>query len=474
VTLSPSFHPAWLAAAGVMLLVGLWFLRRGWHGRRVGDEPFCKKCGYSLVGLERTRCPECGVDVSGDKNIRIGRLTRRPRAIIYGAAMAVIALTFLSVTGWPRLRDFDWYTLKPTGWVLDDLASVNSPNRARALAEMDRRLKGGPLAKHHHDRMVDIALAEQARITAALPRLIAGSSTLPPDPFSTMSPVTQGLVDWIVREAENGRLNPEHVARLCEQSQVLRVMTRPTIVEGNLPLTFQRERLGLPATWYVPVSEGSLSVDGRTLSDDEYRQAIESALYLRRPGVGSEYRERFWLLPLSGVGPHELAFKAHLEVWSAAGVGKEKTFIHGFDARYTATVQVVSSNSVQALPDTVFEEQIRGALGFGPFRVVNAGGVRQLVGRFELIHPPTNLCFQMAARIGGKEYPLGRLGCPAGGEASETFTAAYDGPSDVATFDLILRPDEAAARQSLNLTTIWDRELVVKDVMMRPLSRDIR
>jgi hypothetical protein len=112
----------------------------------------------------------------------------------------------------------------------------------------------------------------------------------------------------------------------------------------------------------------------------------------------------------------------------------------------------------------VIEAGIRTALVFRPFRVVNTGGVRKLVSAVDLWRPPTNLCFQAAARIGGKEYPLSRLGCPAGGEAIQNITGTYDGPSDVTTLDLILRPDQAAARQSLNLAHIWSGEVVLKDI----------
>jgi hypothetical protein len=348
VNVSSTLHPAWLAAAGVMLLVGLWLLRRGWRGRRVGDEPFCTKCGYSLVGSERIRCSECGADVSGDKSVQIGQLTWRPRSIVCGAAMAVIALTVLSIIGWPRLRDFDWYTLKPTGWVLDDLASAKSPKRGRALAEVLSRLKAAPLAKRHHDRLVEIAIAEQAGVTRGLPSVIvvprraaATKPTWPPIP-----PFAERLISWADYEAEEGRLNPNQLARLCEGSQLIRIVARPRVVQGNLlSYSVQREVVSEGYSWYVRAADVSVTVDGHLVPLGESAKAAIELRLAHHISLGADFDGYFQKTTLSGLGPHQFVLKTHVEIWSVARPGKEKRLIHGFDARTAATVQVVSSES---------------------------------------------------------------------------------------------------------------------------------
>src|SRR5580658_3751743 len=44
----------------------------------VAFEPVCRKCGYSLVGLDRDRCPECGTPF--DRDLRDTRVLRGERS----------------------------------------------------------------------------------------------------------------------------------------------------------------------------------------------------------------------------------------------------------------------------------------------------------------------------------------------------------------------------------------------------------
>src|SRR3954462_10007349 len=105
-------HPGWLAAAGGILLVGLWLLRRGWRGRRVGDEPACAKCGYSLAGIPLDRCPECGADVAPTRAVVRGRRVRLRVPLGLGALLSILGAICLGGGGWRWARTFDWYTLK--------------------------------------------------------------------------------------------------------------------------------------------------------------------------------------------------------------------------------------------------------------------------------------------------------------------------------------------------------------------------
>src|SRR3954466_10734287 len=120
-TLNSGPPPLLLAIAAIALLVGLWLLWRGWRGRRVGDAPSCAACGYSLVGRSSDRCPECGADVSRPGSVVYGQRVSRRGAILAGALIAVVAGLFLIGQGSDRLGHFDWYTLRPTGYLLDDL-----------------------------------------------------------------------------------------------------------------------------------------------------------------------------------------------------------------------------------------------------------------------------------------------------------------------------------------------------------------
>jgi len=55
-----------IAGIGFVLFyaAGRWLIDTGLRGRRVGEHPYCKKCGFDLTGKPdaSTRCAECGPD----------------------------------------------------------------------------------------------------------------------------------------------------------------------------------------------------------------------------------------------------------------------------------------------------------------------------------------------------------------------------------------------------------------------------
>lgn len=89
----------------------------GVPGESGGPAPryFCKRCGYSLYGLERSRCPECGVEfsLSDPRSYR----TRRPLpawaralskwSLTAGVTALVIAAVVYAVSSYHRIVEYD-------------------------------------------------------------------------------------------------------------------------------------------------------------------------------------------------------------------------------------------------------------------------------------------------------------------------------------------------------------------------------
>lgn len=422
----------------------------------MGEEPFCSKCGYSLQALSSERCPECGADVGRASGVVSGRRVRSRGPLGTGALLSISAAVCLGGSGWKWARSFDWYTLKPTGYVLDDLAATSSPNRLRALREMQRRTRSGAsLAPRHHARMVDLALAEQATVAPPV-----GSF-----PFWTVPNMTWEMVTWLTDEAQAGRLNAAQRATLCEQTQPFALIIRPTIVAGD-PVPYRLFR-------QIPLYNLDVRIIGMSVTEDG-KPAPGGSAALPIP----EFQE-----PLSSdgawsattVGTHTYAAKLRVEVWTRAAPsrGIRESLLHTFDLVQTATAQVIERDAVKRPSEVPGAEAGFRAVfrtGFFNLRDNLGSGGRQITGTLGVVRPPADLMFSVSARINGKEYPMaGRVQCAAGQSVGVSLAAPYDGPADVAKIELILRPDEAGARRTIDLLNIWDRELVVKDVMMFPV-----
>ncbi len=79
--------PSLFTLAAVGLIAGGALVAVGLRGRRVGDHPHCRRCGFDLHGLPVGfgRCPECGATVETAGGLigsatQIGRRERRRRA----------------------------------------------------------------------------------------------------------------------------------------------------------------------------------------------------------------------------------------------------------------------------------------------------------------------------------------------------------------------------------------------------------
>jgi hypothetical protein len=102
---------ATLPVGGAALLV--WGLR----GRRVGQEPHCRKCGYDLTGLTADRCPECGRIAQG-RNVVTGVRRRRRGAIVAGAVLLLVFSSGVGTSTYMRARQVNWYAQLPTWMVV--------------------------------------------------------------------------------------------------------------------------------------------------------------------------------------------------------------------------------------------------------------------------------------------------------------------------------------------------------------------
>src|SRR5450432_3342283 len=128
-----------------LLICGVILLLRGLWPLRVGDEPYCRVCGYLLIGWSGGRCPECGTELS-DRNIVHGQRHRRAGLISAGIISLMLALTiiFSSIAG--VIDHVNWELYKPSFLLIRELEPVLTASAGRAEQELESRDKTGELS----------------------------------------------------------------------------------------------------------------------------------------------------------------------------------------------------------------------------------------------------------------------------------------------------------------------------------------
>jgi hypothetical protein len=120
-----------LGVALALLIAAFFLLVFGWRGRRVGDHPFCRKCGFDLFGRPDGTlvCGECGASLDAKRAIVIGERKRRPFLISAGLVLAILTLAVganSTRSAWPSISQ----------WANDSLYAMKSD--ASLIAEMQK------------------------------------------------------------------------------------------------------------------------------------------------------------------------------------------------------------------------------------------------------------------------------------------------------------------------------------------------
>jgi hypothetical protein len=163
-----SFSWAVTLAASVALL-GLGLLVRGWRGRRVGDHPYCRRCGFDLFGTypDSTNCSECGADLSAPakaKAIDLGVRHHRYGLMLMGGMVFLPALLLSYAIGLGALEHLNWEQHKPVWWLTHEAKSRDAQTSDLALHGLLARLNGGKLSNHQTQGLIEEALTIQSQI----------------------------------------------------------------------------------------------------------------------------------------------------------------------------------------------------------------------------------------------------------------------------------------------------------------------
>src|SRR5262245_34100231 len=129
------FTPEALMVMGVIpFALGLVLLKLGrWPPRR-GNVPHCRRCDYSLIGIQSARCPECGVDLTPGSIVH-GERKRRFIPTLLGTFLIGIATFWIVKQG----ALVDWFHHAPTSLLIRSILTSNPALSKRIRSEVLRR-----------------------------------------------------------------------------------------------------------------------------------------------------------------------------------------------------------------------------------------------------------------------------------------------------------------------------------------------
>jgi hypothetical protein len=437
-------------AAGV---VGIILMIRGIRGRRVGSEPRCRTCDYTLVGIDSARCPECGTLLT-KKTIVNGQRISRPWMAGIGGVLIMLAFVGGAAVATSVVRSINWYQTKPASLIMRDFRTPQM--RAVALKEMMRRDGIAPIAQAYRDEIMQQALLAQV---AAKP---------PPE-------ITLLLI-FADAQHRAGRLSDAQQKQLLEQCILTTLDVRKRVAAGD-PVPYRlNESARTPLGWSVLIDSISASLDNEPVG-----ASTGGSSRLSGTGAGGSIAST---IPPPPVGEHALKLRFKVQMmrmriqqqmsqmqYDPPMFEQEReltakfTVVPAGDAPVVALRRASESSDAQK---SAIEKAIRiESLSWSRY------GSRRIEGTVVIDALPIGIAFEVFASFNGGEYPLGSI-TRASSEAGPmqfklTARQVLNAPPPPKV-DLIFRPNEKLAVRTIDLEEIAGDELVMKDVTVNVVS----
>lgn len=461
-----SFLTIWLPID--VALVGVALLLTGWRGRQIDQHPLCPRCGFDLFGKPRLTnivCPECGLRIRSIRNVRIGHREARRGLIYLSLALILPSLLMLSIAGTMAARGIEWIRFEPVSWLINDgEVTRSSTNQHPAIDELSRRISNGELSTQQLNDVLDHALAVQGDISG-----MKDLQNLRPPPNE---------YQWctlIENARARGKVSDDRWQRYAEQSVVFFFECRPHVRRGDvIPFWLLQWRPRAAQSKFAPTYTLALEIDGQAAPVRPWNYAD------RPPGVYDDDSLGWSIQPSDSVydklgdGEHvaKLIIDVHMPGKRASNAFLTTPISKREILQTRFVLQPADQPSVTTVSDPALKPQIEQWLREPLMKWWND---EQIEIRFDpdperkKTHnePPIDLAFRVTIRADGKDWPCLRPICFRG-QNSTGWALANAKDFRSKTADIVLQSDPATAAQTLSINRIWDGEIVLKDMPIKP------
>jgi hypothetical protein len=424
-------------------LLGLWLLVRGLRGRRVGDHPHCRRCGFDLFRSTAARCPECGAEISSPASTVVGARERRAKALAAGAALMLFSAGLLGVAGADRAGRIDVLNYEPVWLVLRQTAEHAAEARDAASNELLARLSRGALSGTQVDDVVERFLAYQND---------------PARPWSSR------WGDFIELAYAKQQLTGAQLSRYAIQTIDPELSARSVVRRGDpLPVRIGYDRSHLRPggllDFELPVKSWRFK-DGSMISDEPGRFSNTLG---RHDADAMDFAISVEEVPVNlAEGPQQVTATFHARVWLATD--PTRTAIAEADITRAAAWTLTSPD--QQSVKLVVTPGLRGEMTKSV--MLWESGRRDGSASVVVAGPPVAVCARILARDsdGRIRHLEGPVLVPAGQSARWGISPRKPAFNDGSATDVIVRPDPAAAAATVDVREIWGEDIVFPKVEM--------
>ena len=424
----------------------------GLRGRRVGEEPYCRKCAYNLTGLTSERCPECGSPIAPDGIVH-GTFHRRWAFIVVGALPLAVCTWLLGSLACSHLRMIDLYPHYPFSWLLADARQ----GRGLDFHELLRRERAGKLSQPQRGQLVEAALDAQAQRP----------------PPNNVSGWLEALNRWDV----DGVLTPKQRAQFHSQleGRLTPTIQGPLKVRSGGRLSFTLVHK-LPEVFPVYLMDCTFTIDGQVSPiAPQYGWTLKTPR--RIWGDEQYYVPKVDLSP----GRCRLEYGAKYEIfrpgWRPNPVHRDfsGSFV-SVEIAATTVLEVLppfDSEHIQLITDPAMEKSIKDAVKLQSIRATHCESMDTETAvhlRFRLEGAlPAHVAFDVLLRLPDGDVHVGTMAWPKDAKAGHGRRRGRDKgvcgvipriEADEASVVLRTNP-EAACLLPPDVQKIWDGEILL-------------